>query len=64
MNTRAIGFRIASLIFALMVLAHLLRLILRVAVVVGHHTIPMWTSGVAIVVAGALSIWLWKLSKK
>ncbi len=61
---RTIGFRIASVVFGLMAVAHLLRLICHVAVMVGHHLIPMWTSGVGVVVAAALSIWLWKLSNR
>jgi hypothetical protein len=40
-----------------------LRLATQVEVLVGGHPIPLWSSAVAVVMAGSLSFWLWKLSK-
>lgn len=54
---------IAAIIFAIMALVHLYRLFSHFQVVVGSHTIPMWCSYVAIVVAGLLSWGLFRESR-
>ena len=54
---------IAAIIFAIMALVHLYRLFAHFQVVVGSHTIPMWCSYVAIVVAGLLSWGLFRESR-
>jgi hypothetical protein len=43
-------------------LAQLLRLVTRVEVLVAGHAVPLWPSAVALIVAGGLSIWRWRLS--
>src|SRR6266576_2060191 len=62
MNSPTTGLRIASIIFALFALGHLLRLIKHAQVIVGSHTIPMGVSWVALIVAAILCIWMWRLS--
>ena len=62
MNSPTTGLRVASIIFALFLLGHVLRLIKHAPVTVGSHHIPMWVSLVALIVAGGLSIWMWRLS--
>jgi hypothetical protein len=62
MNSPATGLRIGSIIFALFALGHLLRLIKHAQVMIGSHQIPMWVSPVALIIAGLLSIWMWRLS--
>jgi hypothetical protein len=52
---------IASAIFALMALIHLYRLFTHFQIILGSHTIPLWCSYVAIVVAGVLS---WMLCRE
>ena len=54
---------IAALIFGLIVLIHVYRLFTDFQVILGSHTIPMWVSYVAIVVAGGLSIGLFRESR-
>ena len=54
---------IAAIIFGIMALAHLYRLYSHFQVTVGSHTIPMWCSYVAIVVAGLLSWGLFRESR-
>ena len=56
--------RIAGLIFALVSLAHVTRVIGGVEVEIGGRTIPMWPSVAGAVVAGALSIWMWRISQR
>lgn len=54
---------IAAIIFGIMALAHLYRLYSHFQVTVGSHTIPMWCSYVAIIVAGLLSWGLFRESR-
>lgn len=63
MNSQIIGLRTAATIFGLMCLAQLCRLVTRAEIVVQGHPVPLWASGLGLVIAGTLSIWLWKLSK-
>ncbi|HMC26404.1 MAG TPA: hypothetical protein VKM56_01280 [Verrucomicrobiae bacterium] len=63
MNSQIVGLRTASIIFGLMCLGQLCRLLTRAEVVVQGHPVPLWASGLGVVIAGSLSIWLWKLSK-
>ena len=63
MNSQKIGLRVASLLFALFALGHLLRLLNQAQVIVGTQTIPLWISAPIGVIAALLSFWMWKLSK-
>jgi hypothetical protein len=63
MNSRILGLRIAGSVFALVSLAQLLRLVMQLEIIAGGHRIPLWPSGIAFVITGFLSVWLWNLSK-
>jgi len=62
MESRIIGLRVAGVVFALFCLAQLLRLVLRPEILVAGHLMPLWPSVIAVIVAGGLSVWMWKLS--
>jgi hypothetical protein len=62
MNSPTTGLRVASVLFGIFAIAHVLRLINHAQVTVGTHTIPMAVSWIALVVAGILCIWFWRLS--
>jgi Flp pilus assembly protein TadB len=62
MNSQTLGLRVAGVVFAIFALGHLLRLIKQTEVLVAGNQIPMWVSVVALIVAGGLSLWLWRLS--
>lgn len=62
MNSPMVGLRVASAVFGLVFLGQLARLLLRLKVTVGPCVIPLWCSGVALVVAAVLCVWLWRLS--
>ena len=62
MSSQKTGLRVASIIFAIFAIGHLLRLINHAQVTLGTHTIPMGVSWVALIVAALLSIWMWRLS--
>ena len=64
MNSQATGLRVASIVFALFALGHILRLIKHAQVTVGTHQAPMWVSVIALIIAAGLSIWMWRLSSK
>jgi hypothetical protein len=55
---------LAALIFAAIALIHLLRLIFGWVVTVVGADVPMWGSGVALVVSGILAAGLWWESRK
>lgn len=62
MNSRIAGLRVASAVFGLMSVGQLLRLVLQLNVTVAGHPLPLWPSGVALVIVGGLCVWLWRLS--
>ena len=62
MNSNITGLRIGSTIFGLVCLAQLTRLVTHLEVLIGGHRAPFWVSGVALVVTGIMSIWLWTIS--
>jgi hypothetical protein len=64
MNSQTTGLRVASIVFALFAVGHILRLIKHAQVTVGTHHAPMWVSVIALIIAGGLSIWMWRLSSK
>ena len=53
---------ITGTIFGVVVLGHALRLFLHWPVQLAGWTVPMWLSGVAIVVAGSLCAWAFRLT--
>ena len=64
MNSQRTGLRIASLIFALVAIFHIVRLLRHTAVMVGSHIVPMGLSWAAVIVGAVLCIWMWRLSSR
>jgi uncharacterized membrane protein YecN with MAPEG domain len=64
MKSPRTGLRVASVIFGIFTIGHLLRLINQAQVTVGSHTIPMGLSWVALIIAVILCIWFWRLSSR
>jgi hypothetical protein len=62
MNSPACGLRVASVIFGLVGLGHLLRILLKVQLVIGEYYVQRRWNLVAVIVCAALCIWLWRLS--
>lgn len=54
MNQKTLN-TVAGAIFALVALAHVLRIVMGWSVMVGSWAVPMWVSWVAFLVAGGLS---------
>jgi uncharacterized membrane protein YecN with MAPEG domain len=55
---------VASVIFAIFAIGHVVRLINNAQVTVGTLTIPMGVSWIALIVAVVLCIWLWRLASR
>jgi hypothetical protein len=55
---------IACIIFAIVALAHLLRLVLQIEVVIGGVTIPLWVSIFGIIGPSILSVLLYRESHR
>jgi hypothetical protein len=62
MNSPQLGLRVAGTIFGLACLAHLVRLLKQTSLMIGSHPVPVWLSGIGLVVTGLLCFWMWKLS--
>jgi len=62
MNSPTTGLRVASIIFGIFAIGHLVRLIKQAQVTVGTCSIPMGVSWIALIVAAILCIWLWRLA--
>jgi hypothetical protein len=62
MSSQASALRVASVIFALFAIGHVLRLVKQAQVTVGTYQVPMWASVVALIIAAILSTWMWRLS--
>lgn len=54
------GSAVAMILLALIGILHLLRVLLEIPITVGITTIPMWASLVATIIAGAVSVLLWR----
>jgi hypothetical protein len=64
MNSQKTALRVASIIFGIFAIGHLLRLLKQAQVTVGTLTIPMGVSWIALIVAAILCIWMWRLSSR
>jgi hypothetical protein len=62
MSSQRTGLRVASIIFGIFAIGHLIRLIKQAQVTVGTLTVPMGVSWIALIIAAILCIWLWKLA--
>jgi len=63
MSSPTTGLRVASIVFGIFAIGHLLRLLNQTPVMLGSHQVPMGVSWVALILAAILCIWMWRLSK-
>ncbi len=64
MNSPRTGLHVASILFGVFALGHLLRLINQAQVTVGTLTVPMGVSWIALIVAIILCVWFWRLASQ
>lgn len=55
---------LAVLVFALVAIIHLLRLVYGWEVTINGAAVPMWASGLGLVVVGGLAVMLWRESRE
>jgi hypothetical protein len=55
---------LAVVVFAVVALVHLLRLVYGWEVNINGAAVPMWASGLGLVIAGGLAVMLWRESRK
>jgi ABC-type spermidine/putrescine transport system permease subunit II len=55
---------IAAVLLALIASLQLLRFLLRWEVIVQGVMVPVWVSGIACVIAGAIAVLLWRESRR
>ena len=64
MKSQILGLRVAGTVFALVCLGHLLRIITQADVIIAGCQIPIWVNVVGVLIAGSLSLWMWRLSAR
>jgi hypothetical protein len=65
MSSQKTGLRVAAVIFGIISLVHLWRMLFaHFTVQIGSHQLPLWGSVVGFIVAGFLSIWMWRLASR
>jgi hypothetical protein len=64
MQSQIVGLRVAGVIFGFLCLAHILRLMAGIPMVIGNFQFNIVVSVIAIIFTGCMSIWLWMLSRK
>ena len=62
MNSLIVGLRVAGTVFGIVGLGHLLRLLMRWEFLIAGWQVPFWLSGLGLVFAGGMSLWMWKLA--
>ncbi len=53
---------ISGVLFALVAVAHLLRIVYGLPVVIGAFNVPMWMSWVGLIVPGGLAVWAFRIA--
>ena len=51
---------VAVIVLTVVAIAHLLRIVLQVEIVIGGALVPMWASAVAVVVPLVIAVFLWE----
>ncbi|MFI5337512.1 MAG: hypothetical protein ACHQ5A_12050 [Opitutales bacterium] len=64
MNSQTLGLRVASVIFGIMGLAHLIRILAGANVQVSNYMIGRRWSAVAVFFLAGLCSWLWRVSSQ
>jgi hypothetical protein len=62
MNSQRTGLRVASLIFAILTIVHVVRLVTHFTVQIGGNVIPLGASWIFAIIGALLCIWMWRLS--
>ena len=63
MKSPIIGLRVASILFGMVAVVHVVRLANHFNVIIAGHPLPLWASTLGVIVTGSLSVWLWQLSR-
>jgi len=58
------GLWTAGIIFGLMAVVQLARLVIRPEVVVSGHHVPLWPSGLALVILAGMCMWMVGLARR
>jgi hypothetical protein len=64
MRSQITGLRVASVVFGLIAIAQLIRLVTRPDVLVAGSPMPLWPSFLGFIIMGALSLWMWNLTRR
>jgi hypothetical protein len=62
MKSQSTGLKVASVIFGLVSLGHILRVFRGFRIIIGSHDFGRGLSVAVIIVSGLLCVWMWKLA--
>jgi hypothetical protein len=62
MNSKDFWLRIAGTIFGIVAMAHLLRIVTEIPVLIGDWSLPVWINWFGLGATGFLCFWLWIIS--
>jgi hypothetical protein len=62
MNSQRTGLRVASLVFAIATIIHIVRLVNHFSVQIGGRVVPVGASWIFAAIGALLCIWMWRLS--
>jgi len=62
MNSQRTGLRVASLVFAIVTIVHIVRLFTHFTVQIEGYVIPQGASWIFAIIGALLCSWMWRLS--
>ncbi|WP_415911157.1 hypothetical protein [Oleiharenicola sp. Vm1] len=62
LHSRSLALRVSTVLFGLFALGHLGRLLVQPEVRIAGHTLPLWTSVLAMLLGAALAAWVGSLA--
>jgi hypothetical protein len=62
MNAKDLWLRISGTIFGIVAIAHLLRIVTGISILIGDWSLPVWLNWLGLGATGFLCLWLWIMS--
>ena len=63
MKSHIVALRVAGTVFGVVCLLQILRLLMQTEIQIAGRDFPLWPSVIAVLVSGALCIWMWAVAR-